>query len=202
MRLADIAARRGDVAAAREFYQLALTAAEADVSGMDAAVALAGYAMFETTMGDIEVARPLSATAEQAVAQLTSAHPARHHLTAVVAVSALMLALADGDLSVARERAAAAYQAAIESEDMPLAATVGGAVAYLAHALGHAERAAAMLGACVAVRGGEDLTDLMVTLLGSRLREALGRDAYDRAYAAGKALGRAEAISRLDPATL
>jgi len=85
---------------------------------------------------------------------------------------------------------------------MPLAAHVGGALAYLAHELGQAERAATMLGACAAVRGGEDLTDLVLTQLGPRLREALGPDGYGRAYAAGMAMSRAEAIILLDPATL
>jgi hypothetical protein len=169
---------------------------------MEAAVVHAGYAMFEATMGNVEAARPLSATAEQAVSQITSAHPARHHLTAVGAASAIMLAVADGDLPVARERAAVAYQAAIGSEDMPLAASVGGTLAYLAHKLGQDKRAAEMLGACAAVRGGEDLTDLVLTRLGPRLREILGPDDYERAYAAGTAMGRAEAIALLDPAAL
>jgi hypothetical protein len=85
---------------------------------------------------------------------------------------------------------------------MPLLASIAGALAHLAHKLGHPGRAAEMLGACAAVRGGEDPTDLAVTLLGSRLREDLGPDAYDRAYAAGTALSRAEALALLDPATL
>ena len=36
----------------------------------------------------------------------------------------------------------------------------------------------------------------------SRLREALGPGGYDRAYAAGTALSRAEALALLDPAAL
>ncbi|HEY6790646.1 MAG TPA: hypothetical protein VI365_25395, partial [Trebonia sp.] len=202
MQLANIAARRGDLTAAREFYQAALEAAESDQMGMDVPVASAGYAMFEVTVGNAELARPLNAAAEQGLARLSSGHPARQHMVAVVAASGLMLALADGDLPLARERAATMHQAARASEDMPLTATTGGVVACLAHALGQPERAARMLGACAAVRGEEDPTDLMVTHFGSRFLAALGPDAYGRAYRAGTELSRTEALALLDPATL
>ncbi|HEY6791081.1 MAG TPA: BTAD domain-containing putative transcriptional regulator, partial [Trebonia sp.] len=202
LQLANIAARRGDFAAAREYFRSALAAAEPDVSGMDVAVVSAAAAMFEVTVGDVALGRSMHALAEQGVAQLTFAHPARHHMKAIVAASGLMVALADEDLPQARERAAGMYQEAVASEDMPLLASVSAALAYLAQALGLPERAAEILGASAAVRGGEDLTDLPLALLAPRLREALGPDRYDRAYAAGTALDRAEAISRLDPAAL
>jgi predicted ATPase len=123
--LANIAARRGDPAAAREFYQTALAVAESDTSGMDVPLVSAGYAMFELMAGDIDLARSLTATAEQRVARLGTVHPARRHLAAVVAAAGLMIAGADEDLPVARERAATVYRAAVESEDMPLLASVG-----------------------------------------------------------------------------
>jgi predicted ATPase/DNA-binding SARP family transcriptional activator len=202
MQLANIAARRGDFAEARQFFQRALAAAGSDVSGMDVAVVSAAAAMFEVTAGDVALGRSMHAVAEQGVAQLTSTHPARHHMMAVVAASGLMVALADEDLPRAKERAASMYQDAVASEDMPLLASVSAALAYLAQALGQPGRAAEILGASAAVRGVADATDLTVTLLGPRLREILGPDGYDRAYDAGNALDRAEAIRRLDPATL
>ena len=202
LQLADIAARRGDLAAAREFYQTALAAAESDPSGMDASRVSAGYAMFEVTAGSVELARSLATTAEEGVARFGPAHPARHHLAAQVAASGLMIALADADLPLARERAATVYREGVATQDMPLLASIAGALAHLAHALGQPERAAGMLGACTAVRGGEDATDLLVTRLRAPLREALGAAAYDRAYAAGTALSRAEALVLLDPAAL
>jgi hypothetical protein len=202
LELADIAARRGDTAAAREFYQSALADVEAEKSGMDTAVVSAGYAMFEVTMGNVELARSLNATAEDGVARLNSVHPARHHLTAVAAASGLMIAIADADLPLARDRAATVYREGVAAEDMPLLASVAGPLAYLAYALGRPERAAEMLGACAVIRGGEDQTHLAMTQLGPRLREALGLEAFDRAYAAGTALSRAEALTLLDPAAL
>jgi predicted ATPase/DNA-binding SARP family transcriptional activator len=200
--LADIAARRGDLAAAREFYQTALAAAESDISGMDVSRVSAGYAMFEATAGDVDLARPLATTAEQRVARFGPAHPARHHLAAMVAAAGLMIALADADLPLARERAATMYREGGATQDMPRLAAMAGALAHLANALGQPARAAEMLGACAAVRGGEDPTDLLVTRLAAPLREALGPGAYDRAYAAGTALSRVEALALLDPATL
>jgi len=200
--LANIAARRGDLTAAREFYQAALAAAEADTSGMDVSRVSAGYAMFELTMGNVEPARPLAAAAEQGLARLGPGHPARHHMAAMAAASGLMIALADADLPLARERAATLYREGRATRDLPLLASIAGALAHLACALGQPERAARMLGACSGVRGGEDPTDLLVTGLQALLREALGPDAYDHAYAAGTTLSRAEALALLDPAAL
>jgi predicted ATPase/DNA-binding SARP family transcriptional activator len=200
--LADIAARRGDLAAAREFYQTALATAESDISGMDVSRVSAGYALFEATAGDVDLARPLATTAEQTVNRFGPAHPARRHLAASVAASGLMIALADADLPLARERAAALYREGVATQDLPLLASNAGTLAHLANALGRPERAAEMLGACAVVRGGEDPTDPLVTRLAARLREALGPGGYDRAYAAGTALSRADALALLDPATL
>jgi predicted ATPase/DNA-binding SARP family transcriptional activator len=202
LEFAELAARRGDLATARELYRTALEAAEAHESGMEMAMVSAGVAMIEATMGDVEVARVRHAAAEREVALLASAHLARHHLAASAASSGVMIAVADGDLSLARERAAVAYQEAVTSEDMPLLATVGGVLASLALTLGQPERAAGMLGACVAVRGGDDSTDLTVTKLEPRLRSVLGADDYARAHDRGKKLSRAKALALLDPATL
>ncbi|MGH3167596.1 MAG: BTAD domain-containing putative transcriptional regulator [Trebonia sp.] len=202
MQLAGIAARRGDTTGAREYFQAAMADAEVDTSGMDKAMVSAAYAMFEIAAGNLEQARSMIAVAADGVARLNSVHPARHHLAAMVAAAEMIVAIADGDLPLARERAAVAYREGVATEDMPLLAMVAGALAHLAHALGHPERAAEMLGACAAVRGGEDPTDLTIRELRPRLRETLDADAYDRAYRAGTALSRAEALALLDPAAL
>jgi predicted ATPase len=200
MQLADLAARRGDLAQARELYQAALAAAESDPAGMDGPVAAAAYALFEATAGNAEAARSPCLTAEQALDTLSPTHPARPHMQATVAAAGLMIALCDGDLPLARERAATVYQAAVASEDMPLLASVVGTLARLAHDAGQPERSARMLGARTAVRGIEDRTELTVTRLEPRLRDALGPEAYARAYESGKALSRDDALALLDPA--
>jgi predicted ATPase/DNA-binding SARP family transcriptional activator len=202
LQLANIAARRGDLAAAREFYQTALADVGSDVSGMDVSRVSAEFAMFEITVGNIEPARALNAAAGQGLARLGHAHPAYHHLAALVAASGLMIAIADADLPLARESAATAYREGVATEEMQLLASIAGTLAHLARALGQPGRAAEMLGACAAVRGGEDPTDLLVTRLGAELRDVLGPGRYDRAYAAGTALSRDEALALLDPAAL
>ena len=202
LQLADIAGRRGDLPAARAFFRSALAAAEADGAEMDVAMVSAGIAMFEATVGDVEQARLRFAAAEQATELLSDRHPAVHHLRAVVATAGTMIAIADADFSLARERAAAAYRSGVASEDMPLLATAAAAVARLASSLGQPERAAEMLGARTSVRGGEDATEMAQGLLVPPLIDALGPDGYARAYGRGKALSRAEAISLLDPASL
>ena len=202
LQLANIAARRGDLAAAREFYQAALAGAESDASRLDVAVVSAGFALFEITAGGVERARALNATAEQGMALLRPAHPGRHQLVAAVAAAGLMIALADADLTLARERAATLYRGFAASDEMPVIASAAGALARLAHALGQPGRAATMIGACAAVRGAPDPTDPLAASTAARLREALGPDAYDQAYAAGAALSRAEALALLDPAAI
>ena len=202
MQLADIAARRGDLDAAREFFADALALAESDGTRIEAGVVSAALAKFEIALGNAEAARSCQQAAEAGVTELSAMHPARHHLTTSVAASGLMIAVADGDLPRARELAATAYREGIASKDMPLLASVVGPVACLAHALGQPERAAGLLGAVAAVRGAADRSDLIIAQLGVRLREELGPDAYERAYAAGTALSRAEALALLDPATL
>jgi predicted ATPase/DNA-binding SARP family transcriptional activator len=202
LQLANLATRRGDLAAAREFYQAALVAAESDASRPDAAVVSAGYALFEATLGSVDRARPLHAAAEAGMALFSPAHPGRHQLATAVAAAGLMIALADEDLPLARERAATAYRECAASDEMPLIASVAGVLAQLAHALGQPDRAARMAGAGAAVRGAADPTEPLIALLRARLQEVLGHDAYDQAFAAGAALSRAEALALLDPAAI
>jgi hypothetical protein len=144
----------------------------------------------------------LHAAAERWLAQIVTTHPVRDVMTAMVAATGTAIAVADGDLRLARERAAAAYQAAVAAEDMRVLAQVSVTQAGLALALGQPGRAAGMLGAAAAVRGGDDPTDLLVRQVETRLRDALGERGYADAYAAGKALSRAEATAYLDPARI
>ena len=116
--------------------------------------------------------------------------------------SGALIAIADDDARTARQEAARAYHSAVAAQDMPLLALASGALAELALALGQPERAAELLGARIAVRGGDDPTDPTAVKLAPLLRAALGEDRYARAVRTGQALGRAEAIAFLDPAGL
>ncbi len=202
LRLAEIAARQGDLARARELSADARAAAESGGSAIDRGIAAAWWAAFEVASGDVDAARPLHAVAERQLAQFAPAHPAREHLEAMVAATGARLALADGDLRAAREQAVRTYRAAVGAHDMPLLAMASGTAAELAFALGAPERAAELLGASAAVRGVDDPSDPTAVKLVPLLHAALGADGYARCRAAGQALGRAEAIERLDPARL
>ncbi len=202
MRLAGIAIRRGDYSAARELFAAAWQRAEAEGWAMEQAMVAAWCGMFEFLAGDLEQARDMYATAELKYAMVTAAVPVRHHVQALIAALGVAIAVADGDLALARERAAIAYRAGVETRDMPLLASVAWSLTDLAIAAGRPERAARMLGAIAAVRGAEDLAEPVVVRLTARLREALGDERYASAYAAGRQMDRPEAIKYLDPACL
>ncbi len=202
LRLAEIAARRGDLAKARELSATARSAAESEGSPLDQGIVAAWWGAFEVGCGDVDAARPFQATAERHLARFGHAHPAREHLEAMVAATGARIAIADGDVRAAREQAVRSYAAAVAAQDMPLLALASGTTAELALALGQPERAAELLGAGAVVRGADDPTDPTAVKLAPLLRTALGDHRYARARQAGKALSRAEAIERLDPAGL
>jgi predicted ATPase/DNA-binding SARP family transcriptional activator len=202
LKLAEIAARRGDLARARELSAVARSTAESAGSPIDRGVAAAWWAGFEATWGEIDAARALYAETERLLDRFSPAHPVREHLEATAATTAALIAIADADVPGAREQAVRAYRAASGAQDMPLLTLASGAAVELALALGRPGRAAELLGARTVVRGSEDQSDPTTVRLAPRLRAALGEDRYIRCYAAGKALGRAEAIEFLNPAAL
>jgi predicted ATPase/DNA-binding SARP family transcriptional activator len=202
LRLAEIAARRGDLAKARELSAAARALPESGGAPIERGIAAAWWADFEVTWGDIDAARPLHAVAERHLARFGPTHPVREHLEAIVAATGARIAIADEDLPRAREQVGRSYHAAAGAQDMPLLARASGPAAELALALGQPELAAELLGAIAAVRGYADPTDPTAVKLAPRLRAALGADRYARCHATGQALGRAEAIERLDPAGL
>ena len=200
LRLAEVAGRQGDVAKARELSMAARRTAEADGSPLSRGIIEAWWAAFEVRWGDLDAARPFHEAAEQHLALFGPAHPAREHLAAIVAATGARIAIADGDMRAAREQAVRSYRAAVAAQDMPLLAQASGALAELAVALGRPERAVEVLAATTVARGGDDPTDPTVSRLAPLLRATLGEDRYEASYASGKALDRAEAIKRLDPA--
>ena len=201
-RLAELAARRGDLALARRLSLAARTRAEAEGSAFDRGIAAAWWASFEAEWGDIDATRSMQAFAERTLEQFGYGHPGRSHIEALVAATATRIAIADKDLRAARELAARSYRAAVDSQDMPALATWSAVNAELAFAAGRPERAAEALGARIAVRGADDPTDPTEVRLIPLLRAALGEERCQAAYAAGKALDRPAAIAALDPAAL
>lgn len=159
------------------------------VSGMQATIRL----LAGDLAGAAELAARLRANREQRGNQIMEGHAMAVVCggTAIVAVHLGRLDLASGDLR-------AGYPLALATEDMPVIATVGVAVAWFAAAQGAPVRAATVLGAAARLRGSDDPFDPLVARLADRLRADLGAR-FDDAYAAGKAMDRKDAIGAIDP---
>ena len=112
-------------------------------------------------------------------------------VTAVIAVHAGQLDRAIADVRTA-------HPLAVTTQDMPVVATTGVAVAWVAAAMGKPEAAAKAIGAAARLRGSDDSGDPIVARLTIRLRDELGND-FDRCHREGKKLDRADAILAIDP---
>nr|WP_282599968.1 BTAD domain-containing putative transcriptional regulator [Patulibacter sp. SYSU D01012] len=196
--LADVRWRRGDLEGARDDAARALDAT--DVGGVEAAFATAFLARITGLLGDGDRARELIAAALETAGRAQVQRPERGHIQAAIRAQAALVALDGEDAAGARRHLAHAYPEALRSEDGPIIALVGVAVAGLAAAVGDAAGAAEILGAAARLRGAEDRTQPDVVRLTARLRTTLGEQAYAAAFAAGRERDRDDALRRLDPA--
>jgi predicted ATPase/DNA-binding SARP family transcriptional activator/tetratricopeptide (TPR) repeat protein len=198
LQLADLATRRGDSAMAREGFEAALAAVQTSGWGPDEAIILAACARFEVATGNTARARDLYVSAEARLLVVSRSSPIWQHLSTIVHSAGAMIALADGDSPLARERAAAAHKTAVAAADMPLIASVAMVAAEVALALGDLARAAELLAATAVVRGAGDPTAMEVRSLSERLRLALGEETFFESQARGAELSRAAALELLD----
>ncbi len=198
-RLADLELRRGDVAAARGHVLDARRSAEQHGEAMEAVFTAAMLGAVEHAAGNIDDARRLHHEATSRMHELPPEHPALGHIRATVLAGSTRLQAEDGDLQGAATTARDALTAARATRDLPLLASVGVTIAYLASAHGDQEDAAEILGAAARLRGADDLTSREILDLATRLRTALGDASFDAAYGRGKALGREAATERLTP---
>src|ERR1700722_9490676 len=109
--------------------------------GPDEAIILAACARFEVAAGNTTRARDLHAAAAARLRGVSHSSPIWHHLSTIVHSGGTMVALADGDVALARERAASAHTTAVQAADMPLIASVALVAAELALATGDQGRA-------------------------------------------------------------
>ncbi|WP_445149603.1 BTAD domain-containing putative transcriptional regulator [Baekduia sp. Peel2402] len=199
LRLADVRARQGDLAAALKHARLARDAT--DLGGDEAAMSGSGLAGVLWRLGEREEALEVLAHAIATVDRLGIGNPARGHAEALVRGGAALIELDAGRPEEARHLLTAAYPAAVGTADLPVTAFVGLAVAALACHDGAPTDAAEILGAAARLRGSADRTSPDVIALTARLREALGDSAFETAFAAGRALDHDAALARLDPAS-
>jgi ATP/maltotriose-dependent transcriptional regulator MalT len=158
---------------------------EAERIGLPSMKALAALVAADQHRLDGELAQ-----AREALAQAAGLMPVMKtslQLQAMLAAAEAQLAAAEGDLAAGREHLAAAMTAAVSSKDRPVLAAVVIAVADLACREGDADRAARLLGASIIARGAEDRSAPDVPRVARAARAALGDEAYDNAFGAGRA---------------
>ncbi|MEV2211280.1 BTAD domain-containing putative transcriptional regulator [Streptomyces sp. NPDC050997] len=148
--------------------------------------------------GNLDRARQLIESAESGLStQLPLDDDHGRALIATVRAE-LCLRLADGP--GAAHALTRAYTAAVNSQDLPIVATVAVTVAGLAELHERHRDAAVILGAAARLRGAHDRTDPHIRTLSTRISSALGDKDFAEAYTAGWQLNVTAALARADPA--
>lgn len=198
MRLAGLLLRTGELTRASEVLDSIRDELDGRPPGFDRELFIGGMrATLDLLGGDLSAANA-------AAAALRAAHDRRNpdllrsHALAVVTGITAIIAVHAGDAELAVEDVRAGFPIANATQDMPVIAAVGVAVAWVAAARGRAITAARALGAAARLRGSDDPADPMVSRLARRLSAELGAD-YEPAYQAGRSLSRPEALAALDP---
>jgi predicted ATPase/DNA-binding SARP family transcriptional activator len=166
--LADIARREGDMAAAREYL----------------------HASHELTLEHWAGPPQLLAAREISSALLHLAEGLPD-----AAASAASAASAVDAVDAARAKVIEAYRLGTVAHDMPVLSRIAVVVACYADAVGDPATAARALGTAVALRGGEDLSDPDRADVTVSVQRQLGQQAFDTAFAAGRAHSRAEGLA-------
>ncbi|GAA1185977.1 BTAD domain-containing putative transcriptional regulator [Pseudonocardia alaniniphila] len=189
---AMLAARRGDVATAREMLQRASTMARGLFS--TAGLLSIALAQVERLAGDVDAARVHVARAATELRERGSGAPQR---AAYLAMTRAAVELTAGDRQAARAALAEAVTAAVESRDGPIAAAVAEVAVLVALAEGDAECAGLLLGIAAAQRGAIDRGNPEVLAALDRVRDALGSAAAQDAVRRGRELPRDEGLAVL-----
>ncbi|HEX4700248.1 MAG TPA: BTAD domain-containing putative transcriptional regulator [Actinomycetes bacterium] len=203
MRMADLRLRADDVAGAKR-HLATMRASRAYAAGP-----MMRNVLIDVTAVAIAVAEhdddTLRATQDTLLAAMdTGAEPTHFqaHGAAVGWAAVAEVEVRLGDVATAQGYAATAYRMAVMTNDLPIVAVTGIATAAVAAAMGQYSDAAELIGAASRLRGSDDPTQPMIAQLVERVREQLGTAAYEKPLAVGRAMDRAEAVARLDPATL
>ena len=201
IRMVDVLMRQGRESEARE----QMTMIDDEVAGRPAASFESMFigilqADIAVSDGRLDEAVELQRACLARIELLPDVLPSRGHGVAISLAVAAKIDLVLGKVDDAREHLAGAYAHAVGTRDMPILATVGACVARLAAETGRPEDAALILGASAQLRGSDDATNPNI----APTIEGLVAELPDFAetYAKGRALSRAEAIARLDPARL
>ncbi|MBE7187571.1 BTAD domain-containing putative transcriptional regulator [Jatrophihabitans endophyticus] len=197
--LADLALRRGDEVGARDYLTRATEQAEGPSSDFESVFAWTMVAQLERRGGDRAAALELAAVAGERLARVPRNNPMQNYVRAMYFRLAGELALDAGDRAEAERHAQIAYEASVGTHDLPVIASGGVFAAELDEAAGDPAAAARRLGAADRLRGAPDPLSPDIAPLIARLRGALGDEAVEAGFDAGRALDRDAAIAALDP---
>jgi ATP/maltotriose-dependent transcriptional regulator MalT len=200
LRLADVRARQGDLVTARYEVNEALAASERSGSMVESVYISLVMAQISRQFGDVNEAWAIRDRALERIQRMPMNHPMHGHGLAVGLAIAAILDLDQGNIAAAKEHLRTAYETALGTNDFPVVAAVGTAVAGYVEFTGDPEEAAVILGSAARLRGGDDRTQLDIKRLTERLCELLGQQGFSAGYAIGRALDRDAAMARLDPA--
>jgi predicted ATPase/DNA-binding SARP family transcriptional activator len=194
--LATMKAIGGDVQSAKDDLARFIAERPGDADGRDTSFALMVLGDIMRRTGDLDGAEKSFAEAWRRQDRAPMVAP---QFRGLLQAGRAHLALAVGDVDEARARAVDAMEHALGGRDMPVVATVALTVVALDAATGEPERAARTLGAADSIRGHPDWSSHDAERLEHDLRATLGDAGYEEAYAAGRALERADALALVDP---
>jgi len=193
LRLANLRLRQGDLEGARR------QAERVRAMGRIESEVFADLVLFSVARdgGDDEERARLHQELVRHLAEFTPGHLVQDHLRAMLLAVLAEAELAAGNLPAAHTYATDGLAAGRRTQDMPIMASVGEAVARVAAADGHSRDAAVLLGAVATLRGAEDSTDQRYAAFKQSVMAVVGAD-FEKLFAAGAALGRDDAIARLE----
>ncbi len=199
VKLGQARARQGDIGAARVDLERAIRLAERIGEGDDQAVGYLELADLARRTGEPGRARELVLRA----VQITEANLRRPGMAAIAATAYSKLGClteVEGDLAAAARWHAKATGLVASGDEIfmpghPAVAAVVEGLAALAAASGQPGRAAELLGLAHTLHGFRDAGSLDVARTAEAAAAGIGAAAFEEAYAAGRALTRADAVA-------
>jgi predicted ATPase/DNA-binding SARP family transcriptional activator len=185
----------GDYDGARTALERALQLSDQMGSRGGEAMAFMGLARVEFRLGRIDEARELAERAYSTL-DLDTERIAPHGQAMMLGQLSRIYA-STGDVDKAQQCARQAVELGLGTEDMPVAAAVVELTLDAELLTGEPVEISRLLGLAATLKGLRSIPDADVQRLVDKLRDALGNEAYESAYAAGAAVPRDEAIAEL-----
>ncbi|MFK4083080.1 BTAD domain-containing putative transcriptional regulator [Kribbella sp. NPDC020789] len=185
----------GDLDGARAVQQQAQRIAEENGSREGQAMSLFGLSRIELRAGRLDQAKELAQRARAMLGE--SFDRLAPQAVAMLLAHSGRIALRGGDLESARDSNREAVGIALTSSDMPITAAIVETAAELDLAAGELQSGARTLGLAAALRGMRTVPDADVRAVTEQLREQLGDDTFETAYAAAAGLTRDDALAEL-----